>query len=111
MNLYLLVEGIAELKVYPIWVEHLLGRKIGRSYNYTQMASDQYYIFSGGGAGNMIHNAIGNAIDEIASNPVFDYFIVVIDAEDESVASRKRRVEVAISEAAAELPANCQVQI
>ena len=111
MNLYFLVEGVAELKVYPIWIEYLLNGKISRSDDYTQMSADQYYIFNGGGAGNMIHNAIGDAIDEIASNPVFDYFVVVIDSENESVATRKRRVENAISGATVDLPANCQVQI
>ncbi len=111
MNLYFLVEGVAELKVYPIWIEYLLNGKISRSDDYTQMSPGQYYIFSGGGAGNMIHNAIGNAIEEIAFNPVFDYFVVVIDAEDDSVATRKRRVEDAISRATVELPVNCQVQI
>ena len=110
MNLYFLVEGVAELKVYPIWIEYLLNGKISRSDDYTQMSAE-YYIFNGGGAGNMIHNAIGDAIDEIASNPVFDYFVVVIDSENESVATRKRRVENAISGATVDLPANCQVQI
>jgi len=111
MNLYVLVEGIAEMKVYPLWIKYLTGSSLSQCAAYTDVEDNQFFVFECGGLGRMIHHAIGNAMREIAAYPVFDFFIIIADAEDGSVSSRSAKIEAAMAGAGVNLPANCQYKI
>lgn len=111
MNLYLLVEGRAELSVYPAWIEYFTEGRLTKCKAAADVVHNNYFIFNGGGAGTMKHHSIVDSIKEISANPVFDYFVVVIDAEDQTVRERARLVEMVIEEATVALPTNCTVQI
>ena len=72
MNIYFLVEGEAELGVYPSWINFLLDSKLTRCRAYDEVVDSQYYIFNSGGFGKMVHHSRQNAVEEVRANPVFD---------------------------------------
>jgi hypothetical protein len=48
MNLYFIVEGETERKVYPSWLSYLLP-ELQRVKNPSQAQTNNYYLISGGG--------------------------------------------------------------
>ena len=112
MNIYFLVEGEAELGVYPNWINFLLDSKLTRCYAYNEVVNNQYFIFNAGGFGKMVHHSIRNAAEEITANPVFDWFVVIVDADDQAVQDRRARLETVFADDSfPTLPANCQCKI
>ncbi len=91
MNLYILVEGKqTEQQVYPEWLKHL-SPKLERVKQYDLVNSNQYYLFSGNGYPSLL-NHIENSIKDVNNHKVFDYFIIVLDADDYSVDERKSEI-------------------
>jgi hypothetical protein len=86
MNLYFLVEGMqSERKVYPAWLAHLLP-ELQRVDNYDDVSEKNYYLISGQGFPSLIYDFIPRAIAEINSNGKYSYFVVCLDAEENTVA-------------------------
>lgn len=109
MNIYFLVEGEAELGVYPSWIDVLLESKLKRCASYNTVIDNQYFIFNSRGFGKMIHSGIRNATAEITANPVFDWFVIIADADHQAVDDRLFLIETVFSGVV--LPANCQRKI
>ena len=109
MNVYFLVEGKTEKKIYPRWLEQLLP-----TLTRIQVASDvqenNYYLISGGGYPQLLETHLPNAIDEINESGQYDYFVISLDADEVTVEERIREVEQKISEKKLQLR-NCQLQI
>ena len=85
MNLYFLVEGTqSERKVYPAWLAHLLP-ELQQVDNCDDVKEKNYYLFSGEGYPS-IYNHILTSIAEINSNGKYSYFVVCLDAEENTVA-------------------------
>lgn len=99
MNLYFLVEGKrCERKIYPSWLSHLApdyGRLVTPAS--AVMGQKAYYLISGEGYPSILHNHLPNAIRDVENNPVFAYLIVVIDADEQTVASREAEVHLALA--------------
>ena len=86
MNLYFLVEGTqSERKVYPAWLAHLLP-ELQRVDNCDDVNEKNYYLISGEGYPSLIYDFIPRAIAEINSNGKYSYFVVCLDAEENTVA-------------------------
>ena len=86
MNLYFLVEGAqSERKVYPAWLAHLLP-ELQRVNNCDDVNEKNYYLISGEGYPSLIYDFIPRAIAEINSNGKYSYFVVCLDAEENTVA-------------------------
>lgn len=112
MNIYFLVEGEAELGVYPAWIDYLFESKLKRSLAYDIVSENEYFIFNGGGIGKMVHHSIRDAIQEIAAHPVYDWFVIVVDTDDQTVNDRLTRIETAFTNPTnTELPVNCNRKI
>jgi hypothetical protein len=96
LNLYILVEGLSEVEVYPLWLEHLLPNltRVNSAYDVTK---DNYYIFSGGGIPSIL-NEIAPSVEEIKEINKFDYFIIALDADELSVSEREQEVLEIFSE-------------
>jgi hypothetical protein len=110
MNLAFLVEGKTELNLYPKWVSHFSPTPLSectRGYQY--VVANQFTIFNVNGIGKMCRE-IPAAIYAINSNPVFDYLVIVVDADDNKTSHRLQMIQGIIN-AALPLPANCQVKI
>ncbi len=87
MNIFILVEGKTERKIYPKWLAHLVPHlsKVDRPALVNQ---DNYCIVSGNGYPSIL-TFLENSIEEINRVGTFDFFIVVADADDKSVEERE----------------------
>jgi hypothetical protein len=97
MNLYFLVEGTqSERKVYPAWLAHLLP-ELQRVDNYDDVNEKNYYLISGEGYPSL-YNFIPPAIAEINSNGKYSYFVVCLDAEENTVAELTTEIDEFLTE-------------
>jgi hypothetical protein len=83
MNLYFIVEGKTELKVYPSWLSYLVP-ELQRIKNANKAQTDNYYLITSGG-GQAIYNILEPAIEEINEIKKYDYLVICLDAEENSV--------------------------
>ena len=98
MNLYFLVEGTqSERKVYPAWLAHLLP-ELQRVDNCDDVNEENYYLISGEGYPSLIYDFIPRAIAEINSNGKYSYFIVCLDAEENTVAELTTEIDDFLNE-------------
>jgi hypothetical protein len=112
MNIYFLVEGEAELGVYPKWIDFLLESKLKRNLAFDEVVENEYFIFNGGGIGKMVHRSIKNTVQEVIQNPVYDWLIIIVDADDQAINDRIQRIEAVFTEPNfPQLPTNCTKKI
>jgi hypothetical protein len=111
MNIYILVEGSeTELQLYPQWFSYLLP-ELTRIDTFNRVTKNSYYIFSGQGIPSIYNHTI-NAIKDINNlGDKYDYFLVVLDADELPPEIRKNKVLEKIREAKIELNKNCQFEI
>jgi len=92
MNIYFLVEGRStERKIYPKWLEYLIPQ-LKRVQYYDQVEENNYYLISGKGYPATICDGIPNAIDKIVEVGKYDYLVICIDADEETVDARKKYI-------------------
>ena len=108
MNLYIIVEGEAELKAYPKWLSYTLPQ-LSQVDDYRDVTHNNYYIFSGGGIPSM-YNHIVNAIRDINTVKSYSYFIICIDSEEVSVERRKEKVLEFIKAEGVQLMDSCELK-
>ncbi|WP_293329599.1 hypothetical protein [Microcoleus sp. CAWBG58] len=97
MNLYFLVEGMqSERKVYPAWLAHLLP-ELQRVDNCDDVNEKNYYLISGEGYPSL-YNFIPPAIAEINSNGKYSYFVVCLDAEENTVSELQTEIDEFLSQ-------------
>ncbi|MBD1901689.1 hypothetical protein NDI44_02305 [Trichocoleus sp. DQ-A3] len=93
MNLYFLVEGVrTEKKVYPAWLGHLLP-ELQRVDAYELVNEKNYYLISGEGYPSLIYDFIPRAIEEINLSGKYDYFVICLDAEENTVADIRNEID------------------
>jgi hypothetical protein len=97
MNLYFLVEGSTESEFYPKFIQYYFNGKLNRIDNYADAYTNNYYligcdgypyIFTGSQKPDYDVTALKSAIQEVNENPVYDYLIICLDADETSVAER-----------------------
>lgn len=97
MNLYFLVEGSTESDFYPSFVDFYFENKIIRVDKPLDAASNNYYLIGSGGypfiyTGSKYPKdsdaALKNAILDVNRNPVFDYLVICLDADELSIEER-----------------------
>ncbi len=88
MNIYFLVEGNStEKKIYPKWLEYLIPNLIRVQYH-DQVKNNNYYLISGKGYPRILYDGLENAFDKILEIPKYDYLVICVDADEESVEER-----------------------
>jgi hypothetical protein len=111
MNLAFLVEGSTEFSLYPKWIEHLTRTQLTRCFDYSDVITDQFTIFDVQGIYGMT-KGIPSAINDIIANPVFDYLIIVVDADANDKIPSTHFIQNILDDAStSKLPSNCQVKI
>ena len=102
MNLYFLVEGTTESEFYPKFVEKYFENKIQRVDEFGLAVSNNFYligcggypyIFTGSNLPDYNVTALKSAILEINDNPVYDYLIICLDADEETVQDKVNEFE------------------
>ena len=109
MNLYFLVEGVTERKLYPKWFEILLPNH-NRVQTPIDVNNNQYYLISGGGFPSLLDVHLPDSIEDVNSCGKYDYFIIVLDSDEISVHLRVQEVHDKISELQLELT-SCELVI
>ncbi|NEP62678.1 MAG: hypothetical protein F6K31_38120 [Symploca sp. SIO2G7] len=92
MNIYFLVEGRStEKKIYPKWLAYLIPQ-LRRVQYYDEIKENNYYLISGNGYPATIRDGIPNAVDKITEVGKYDYLVICIDADEDTVNARKKYV-------------------
>ena len=94
MNVYFLVEGKCEFRLYPAWLSRLVPG-MQRVRLSSQARADNYFIFSAQGYPSILGVHLPHAITDVNAAGVYDYLVVVIDAEERAVPDKIREVEEA----------------
>ena len=111
MNLYFLVEGLTERKVYPQWLNHLLPSCYSRVSNAYDVNKDDYFLISGGGYPSILDNHLRSSIEEVNDCGNYDWLILVIDADEMSIQDKTEEVHQFIETNNIVLNANCQLHV
>lgn len=92
MNLYFLVEGRrTERKVYPKWLSYLLP-ELTQVNSYDTVDINNYYLISAEGYPSIIYDSIPDSIEDINSIGKYDYFVVCLDADENTVGEREKEI-------------------
>ncbi|MDV3864924.1 hypothetical protein CMU00_06465 [Elizabethkingia anophelis] len=92
MNIYFLVEGKrTEMKVYPKWLSILIP-KLTRVQWHHEISENNYCIFTGDGFPSLLDNHLKNSVDDINATGNFDYFVICLDSDDDSIDERRQQV-------------------
>lgn len=90
MNIYLVVEGFVEKKVYPKWIKYINPQyKVIQDFD--DVVSNHIYIVSGGGYPNYLE-VIEDSVNDVADNRAFDKLVIAIDSEDMSYNQKKKEI-------------------
>ena len=111
MNLYFLVEGKTERKVYPQWLSYLLPDTFSRVNAAKQATRNNYYLISGGGYPSILDNHLRNAVEDVNQCNNYDWLILIIDADEMSVQDKINEVESFINTKNIVLTSNCALKI
>lgn len=80
MNVYFLVEGKTERKVYPKWLSYFTPEF--RRIDFPSEADiNNYYLISGGGFPSILDNQLADSVNDINSVGNYDYLVLVIDTD------------------------------
>lgn len=97
MNIYFLVEGNStEKKIYPKWLEYLLPNLVRVQYH-DQVENNNYYLISGEGYPKILYDGLENAVDKILEIQKYDYLVICVDADEETVEERIKYIQDFIS--------------
>lgn len=103
MNIFFLVEGKrTEMKVYPKWLAILIP-KLERVQWHHEVVKNNYCIFTGDGFPSLLDNHLKNSIEDINSSGNFDYLVICLDSDDDTIAEKNQQVLNFIEEEKIEL--------
>lgn len=96
MNVYFLVEGKTERKVYPKWLSHLVPH-LERVNAPGDAANNNYYLISGGGFPSILDNHLVDSVNDVNAAGNYDYLVLAIDADDISADEKEEEVRRFVS--------------
>lgn len=91
MNVYFLVEGKTERKVYPKWISYFAPNLI-RVDSPKDARKNNYYLISGGGYPSILDNHLVDSVNDIKSCGNYDIFVLALDADETDGHSKKKEV-------------------
>ena len=109
MNLYFLVEGVTERKIYPRWLEYLLP-SLTRIFSPDEAGENSYYLISGGGFPSLLDSHLTNSVRDITDSGNYDYFIIALDADDIAVHDKIEEVTARIAHESMSL-GRCELKV
>lgn len=90
MNIYLVVEGLGEKKVYPKWIR-IVNPKLRCVNEITAVHKNHVYIVSGGGYPSYFQ-VIEDAVEDVSINASFDRLVVAVDSEELSYHEKRKEI-------------------
>lgn len=110
MNLYFLLEGKrTEKKVYPKWLSVLIP-SLTEIQDPFLVTANNYYLFTGNGFPALLDNHLRNSIADVNNIAKFDFLIICLDSDEETVDARREDVLDFMSENQLEL-SGCQLVV
>ncbi|MCB2264382.1 MAG: hypothetical protein LGR52_15805 [Candidatus Thiosymbion ectosymbiont of Robbea hypermnestra] len=91
MNVYFLVEGKTEGKVYPKWISYL-APTLKRVDFPADVQNNNYYLISGGGFPSILDNHLVDSVADIQASGRYDYLVLVIDTD--ALSAGQKRLEI-----------------
>ncbi len=93
MNIYFLLEGRStEKKIYESWLNYLLP-ELTKVKFYHQVNHNNYCLVSAHGYPSIIHEYIPDAIEKMQETDKYNYLVICIDAEAETVEIKRQEIE------------------
>ena len=92
MNVYFLVEGTTERKVYPKWISHLIPG-LERVSVPRDADRNNYFLICGFGFPSILDNYLRKSVLDINDCGNYDMLILVIDADNTTVDGKVAEVE------------------
>ena len=87
MNIYFLVEGKTEKRIYTQWLAYLIP-ELTQVKSYHRVQENNYYLISGKGYPSILSLGLPNAADKIQETQKYDYLVLCVDADEETVEER-----------------------
>lgn len=98
MNIYFLVEGRhTEKRIYPEWLKYLIP-ELKRVTYHDEVRNNNYYLISGKGYPRILYDGLDNAINKIKETNNYDYLVLCLDADEETVSEKINEVNSHIQE-------------
>lgn len=111
MNIYFLVEGKrTEMKVYPKWLSILIP-ELKRVQWHHEVVKNNYCIFTGDGFPSLLHKHLKNSIEDVNSSAIFDYLVICLDSDDDTIEERHQQILDFINEENIKLHPNTKLVI
>lgn len=110
MNIYFLVEGQTEKKVYSKWLSYLQP-ELSQVRFVDEVREHNYFIVTGGGFPDILKKGIENAIKEVNEYNIFNYLVLAIDADNKTIDEKLIEVKRRIAPYQAKLNSNCRLKI
>jgi hypothetical protein len=102
MNVYFLVEGRStEKKLYKFWLSYLVP-KLKQVNFYDEISNNNYYLMSGNGYPSIIKEIL-NCVNKMQEVSKYNYFVICLDADEDTIESRKNEITDFIKEKNIEL--------
>ncbi|MDM8526739.1 hypothetical protein QUF58_00890 [Anaerolineales bacterium HSG24] len=103
MNLYFLVEGKLESKLYPKWLSYLLP-ELRQVKHFDAVTSNSYYLFNAKGYPKITEEDLPHAIANVNNIGLYDYLILCFDADEDTVEARQQDVYNTLTKQKIDLP-------
>jgi len=97
VNLYFLVEGRTEQKVYPKWLAYLLP-EISRVDSPDAVSQNNYFLISGGGFPSLLDNHLINSFEDVNDARKYDFLIICLDSDDDTPTAKIEEVKKFIAD-------------
>lgn len=91
MNIYFLVEGKTERKVYPKWISYFLPN-LTRINSPNEANENNYYLISGGGYPSILDNHLVDAAHDVTSCGNYNLFVIALDSDGADSRSKAEEV-------------------
>ena len=92
MNIYFLVEGRhTEKKLYPRWLQYYIPEL--KQVEFADIVEENnYYLLSGKGYPRILNDGLFEAVQDIQETGKYDYLVICVDAEEDSVSEKRQEV-------------------
>lgn len=95
MNIYVVVEGLVERRVYREWIP-LVNPNLKQVYDIEAVVLDNFYLISGGGYPQYF-DVVEAAIEDVNNFAAFDRLVISVDSEEFTFDDKYQEIDAFVS--------------